>query len=239
MEKPNLILMIEDEPQIAILLNQIFSTNGARVVLANTLYRAEYEIKHQTPDLIVLDWMLPDGSGIEWLKRLRQLPQHQHTPVLVLTARSQDDDVATAFEAGANDYLRKPFGIKELLIRTQTLLKRNQSPNPQEASSANTRLSQNGIELIVESRLLRLTNSQNIQPVGLSATESKLIALFMQHPKRIFDRTTLMNALHLNDVDERTIDAHIVRVRRKIKQLDAQAEFVQTVRGLGYIWKQY
>jgi len=239
MEQPNLILMIEDEPQIAILLNQIFVGQGARVVLANTLYRAEYEIKHNTPDLIVLDWMLPDGSGIEWLKRLRQLPQHTHTPILVLTARSQDDDVATAFEAGANDYLRKPFGIKELLIRTQALLKRNQSSNPQETFSANARLSQNGIELLVESRLLCLTDSPNTLPVALSATESRLIALFMRHPKRIFDRATLMNALHLQDVDERTIDAHIVRVRRKIKQLDANAEFIQTIRGLGYIWKQY
>ena len=234
MEQRNLILIVEDEPRIAALLNQILTSQGMRVVLANTLYRAEYEIRHQMPDLIVLDWMLPDGSGIEWLKRLRQLPQHSRTPALVLTALSQDDDVAIAFESGANDYLRKPFGIKELLIRTQFLLKLNQQTDAiTESTPLIELLSQDGITLNVESRTLRSTTGA----VLLSATESKLIALFMKQPKRIFDRASLLKALSLQDVDERTIDAHIVRVRRKIKQVDANSEFVQTLRGLGYVWK--
>jgi two-component system phosphate regulon response regulator PhoB len=227
------------------MLYQVLTAQNYQVIIANTLHVAEYELQKKVPDLLILDWMLPDGDGVNWLSNIKKVPRFSHLLALILTAKSTEDDIVNALSKGADDYLKKPFSFKELLARLDALWRRaNSHPAHKQASSnllepPKKLIEQDGFVLDVTQRSLHLSPSLSNTSVGtrLSNTEFQLLFLLMSHPSRVFERPFLLSTLNATDVEERTIDAHMLRLRKKLKSLHPEADLIQTVRGLGYVWK--
>ncbi len=219
------ILIVEDEEPIALLLQYNLEAEGFRVSLACRGDEAEVAISEEPPDLIILDWMLPGLSGIELCRRLRAGKTARLIPILILTARGEEQDRIRGLTMGADDYVVKPFSVPELLARVRAILRRV-SP---------TRIAQTleveGIELDREAyRVMR-----NGREVRLGPTEFKLLEFLMQSPGRVFSRTQLLDGVWGRDVyvDERTVDVHIGRLRKAINR-GKEKDPIRTVRGAGY-----
>lgn len=219
------ILVVEDEPAIQELIALNLSFAGYSVQRAATCHEAQTLINQALPDLILLDWMLPDRSGLQLARQLRSEPRTQAVPLIMLTAKGTEHDKVEGLEAGADDYVTKPFSPKELLARIKALLRRRA---PQ--------LTDDQIQL--GGLLLDPTTHQVLgQGVKLSLgpTEFRLLHFFMANAERVFTRGQLLDKVWGDHVfvEERTVDVHIRRLRKAL-QPSGHHQHIETVRGTGY-----
>lgn len=219
------ILVVEDEPAIRELIAVNLRHAGYVPLLAADVAEARSRIDAALPDLILLDWMLPDGSGTELARRLRADARTRELPIIMLTARAQESDKLGGFEAGADDYVTKPFSPRELLARVRALLRR--------AAPAATEEPVEIAGLKLDPKTFRVTG--NGTPVDLSPTEFRLLHFMMKQPDRVLSRSRLLDNVWGDHVfiEERTVDVHIRRLRLAL-QPTGHDRLVETVRGGGY-----
>jgi two-component system, OmpR family, phosphate regulon response regulator PhoB len=224
------ILIVEDEPAVAALITTTLRIAGYEVVVAQNAQQAEQALAAQAFDAAIVDWMLPATTGIELIGRVRQQPKHRLLPILMLTANAHENDKIAGLEAGADDYLTKPFSPRELTARVKALLRRAQ-PLRDDAQ-----LCVGAITLHpAQGKVSFIAADQSQAPVVLSHTEFKLLHCLMLHPQRVHSRDSLLAQAwdHAASVDARTIDAHIKRLRQALASAGC-ADYIHTVRGLGY-----
>jgi two-component system phosphate regulon response regulator PhoB len=220
-----LILVVEDEPAIQELVSFTCATNGYQVVRAESVATAQAAIRSELPDLVILDWMLPDRSGIDLMRELRADERTRALPVIMLTARSAESDRVSGLDAGADDYVVKPFSPRELMSRVRAVFRRKA---PQHAGEPMTY----GPLTIDPVRHEVLVDGKSVK-MGLA--EFKLLKFLVGHPDRVFSRTQLLDSVWGDHVfiEERTVDVHVLRLRKALQLADSQ-HLVQTIRGMGY-----
>jgi two-component system phosphate regulon response regulator PhoB len=219
------ILVIEDEPAIQELVAYTCSTQGYTVRRADSVRAGRDAIDRELPDMVLLDWMLPDKSGIELLKDLRAHERTRVMPIIMLTAKSNEADKVIGLDTGADDYVVKPFSPRELLSRMRAVFRRRAPEHSGEALEY-------GPLTVNPSRHEILVNGTSIK-MGLA--EFKLLKFLISHPDRVFSRAQLLDSVWGDHVfiEERTVDVHVLRLRKALAQVNAQ-HLIQTVRGLGY-----
>ena len=187
--------------------------------------RAEESLLREQPDLILLDWMMPGISGIDFARKLRRMPETENIPIIMLTAKTEEDNVIRGLESGADDYLTKPFSPRELIARIKALLRRSKSENTQDIIRINN--------LMLDTSSYRVEGDG--QTIELGPTEFKLLRFFMENPDRVFSREQVLNNVWGDNVyvEERTVDVHIRRLRKALEKTQHE-NMVQTVRGAGY-----
>jgi two-component system phosphate regulon response regulator PhoB len=217
------VLIVEDEPSIAELIAVNLRHNGFRPTWAMDSVSAQRELDAALPDLILLDWMLPGESGLVLAKRWRAHPRTKAVPLIMLTARGDESDRVAGLDAGADDYIAKPFSTKELLARVRAVLRRR---SPEQAGEALTIAG-----LLLDPATHRVSYSD--QPLKLGPTEFKLLHYLMGHAERVHSRGQLLDKVWGDHVyiEERTVDVHVKRLREALGQAGAM---VETVRGAGY-----
>ena len=221
------VLVVDDEPGIRDMLRLALETADFECLEAGDITDAYQKIIHDTPDIVLLDWMLPGGTGIELLRRLKKEAATQQVPVIMLTAKAHEDNVIQGLEVGADDYMIKPFAPKELIARMRALLRRT----IHEGVGSELRVGKLVIEL--DSHRVILDGSA----VEMGPTEFKLLQFFMAHPDRAYSRAQLLDHIWGVNVyvEERTVDVHIRRLRKALQTgAPAYSDLIQTVRGLGY-----
>lgn len=218
------ILLIEDEEPIREMLHFAFTTAGFTLFEAETGAMGLSLLEKQHVDLILLDWMLPDQSGIEVTKAIRNRAKLQHLPIIMLTARAEEADKVRALSLGADDYVVKPFSPLELIARIQAVLRRMRT-------STSTMLVYQSLELDLTEHQARCQG----KALTLTALEFKLLAHFCKHPKQVFSRDQLLNAVwgYNGYVGERTVDSHVKRLRKVLKDANMN-NIIHTKRGIGY-----
>lgn len=222
------ILIVEDETPISEMIELFLTGQGFEVIQAyDGLEAKEIIAANSKIDLILLDWMLPKKSGIDLLKELKASRKERHIPVIMLSAKAELEDRLEGLDSGADDYLPKPFAMKELLSRVNSLLRRIEEYVEEE----NEIVKVAGIELDLDAQRITIHN----QPISLSAIEFRLLAFFMTHIDRVYSRDKLLDHVWGIDsyVDERTVDVTIGRLRKILEPSDHQ-KMLQTVRGEGY-----
>ena len=219
------VLVVEDEPQIQELVAVNLEHVGHRVLRAASAEEADSAIRAELPDVVVLDWMLPGESGLSFARRLRADERTRDLPILMLTARAMEQDKLSGLEAGADDYLTKPFSPKELAARIKAILRRRA---PQ--------LSGDSVEvdgLRLDPAAHRVTAGE--RRLALSPAEFRLLHFLMTHPGRVYSRTQLLDHVWGDHVyiEERTVDVHIRRLRKALEPT-GHDRLIDTVRGAGY-----
>jgi two-component system phosphate regulon response regulator PhoB len=219
------ILVVEDEPAIQELIAYACRTNGFEVRRSDSVRAAREAIGGALPDLVLLDWMLPDRAGIELLRDLRGQERTRNLPVIMLTARGGESDRVAGLDAGADDYVVKPFSPRELVSRIRAVFRRRA---PELAGEV---LKYGPIKLDAARHEVLV----NDQPVKMGLAEFKLLAFFLAHPDRVFTRAQLLDGVWGDHVfiEERTVDVHMLRLRKALAPYEAR-HLIQTVRGLGY-----
>lgn len=222
------VLVVEDEPQIQELLAVNLEHSGHKVLRAASAEEAEAAIRKALPDVLVLDWMLPGESGVAFAQRLRTNERTRDLPILMLTARAMEQDKISGLEAGADDYLTKPFSPKELAARIKAVLRRRA---PQLSGDA---VEAEGLRLDPATRRV----SANGQRVELAPSEFRLLHFFMTHPERVYTRAQLLDHVWGDHVfiEERTVDVHIRRLRKALAA-NGHDRLIDTVRGSGYSFR--
>jgi two-component system, OmpR family, phosphate regulon response regulator PhoB len=220
-----LVLVVEDEAALVTMLRYNLEKQGFRVEEAADGQEALTRIAEVTPDIVLLDWMLPAMSGLEVCRQIRRRPATRDLPVIMVTARTEDQDAVRGLNTGADDYITKPFSIEALLARMRALLRRAG------AIPAKGQLSFHDIGMDLATH--RVT--RNGRPIHLGPTEFRLLEFFLQHPRRVFSREELLDAVWGHDihVEPRTVDVHIRRLRKAINGTD-ELDVVRTVRAAGY-----
>jgi two-component system phosphate regulon response regulator PhoB len=219
------ILVVEDEDAIREMLVMVLDQANFASIEATDAEEAQNLLDDKLPDLILLDWMLPGITGIEWARRLKKEPVYKEIPIIVLTARGEEEDKIRGLEIGADDYMTKPFSPKELIARIRAVLRRSGKIQGQAQIILG--------DLILDTEQHRLTISD--KQLEVSPTEYRLMQFFMTHPDKVYTRTQLLDQVWGRSVyiEERTIDVHIRRLR-KILEEHGREDLVQTVRGFGY-----
>ncbi len=219
------LLLIEDDPAIREMLNRFLVTKNFLVKNAADGQQAFECLGESNPDLILLDWMLPDLSGPQIIKKIRKNPIQKEIPILMLTARAEEMDKIEGLDAGADDYMTKPVSLQELYARIRALIRRSQGLNEQQ------QLSKGLISLDPENHTLKIRD----KTVKIGQTEFRLLHYLMRRPDRLHSRTQLLDQVWGQGVfiEERTVDVHILRLRKLLKPFGV-ADMVQTVRGAGY-----
>ena len=219
------ILVVDDEPAICDMIRTSLELAGFRVRLSANGHLAHQMIVNERPDLVLLDWMMPMLSGIELTRRLKRDELTADIPVIMLTARSDEDDRINGLDAGADDYVVKPFSPRELVARVRALLRRTGNLVNDEPLVAD--------KLSIDRKAQ--TASIAGQPVTLGPLEFRLLEFFMLHPNRVYSRAQLLDRVWGGNVyiDERTVDVHIRRLRVALSA-EEQEQMIQTVRGAGY-----
>ena len=224
------ILVVEDEPSIAELIAINLSHAGFEVEKAMQTDIAQGLMKERLPSLIILDWMLPGKSGVQFAKELRANEHTRGLPILMLTAKSEEADKVLGLDSGADDYVTKPFSPKELIARVRALLRRQ---TPIEDTGP---LTVGPLRLDPSShRVLAIWANTDPRPISLGPTEYRLLQFFMSNPERVHSRTNLLDNVWGNEVyiEERTVDVHIKRLRAALAPVDCD-RYIETVRGSGY-----
>jgi two-component system phosphate regulon response regulator OmpR len=224
------ILVVEDDPRLRERLARYLAGEGFRVTSAGDAADARAKLRSINPDLLVLDVMMPGESGLELTESLRRADVHD-LPILLLTARGAPEDRIAGFEAGADDYLGKPFEPRELVLRIRALLRRAPPPPVPEGPSGPLRIG--GAEFDVDRGELRDASG----PIRLTGGESALLTALARKPNEVLSREDIAEALGMDDAGERAIDVQVVRLRRKIEADPREPRFLHTVRGRGYILK--
>jgi two-component system, OmpR family, phosphate regulon response regulator PhoB len=224
LSKP-LVLVVEDEAALATMLRYNLEKQGFRVEEAADGQEALLRIAETQPDLVLLDWMLPVLSGLEVCRQIRRRSATRDLPVIMVTARSEDQDAVRGLNTGADDYIAKPFSMDALLARMRALLRRSN------AMPAKGQLTFHNITMDLAAHRVQ----RNGQPVHLGPTEFRLLEFFMQHPRRVFSREELLDGVWGPDihVEPRTVDVHIRRLRKAIND-KGELDVVRTVRAAGY-----
>ena len=219
------ILVVEDEPQIQELVAVNLEHIGHKVLRASSAEEAEAAIRNALPDVLVLDWMLPGESGVAFARRLRLDERTRELPILMLTARALEQDKISGLEAGADDYLTKPFSPKELAARIKAVLRRRA---PQLSGDA---VETEGLRLDPATRRISVQGKR----VELSPSEFRLLHFLMTHPGRVYTRAQLLDHVWGDHVfiEERTVDVHIRRLRKALEPT-GHDRLIDTVRGSGY-----
>ena len=220
------ILVVEDDRDIREMVCQSLAQNDFHTVGCGDVREAKQSIARLNPDCLVVDWMLPDGSGVDLIRWLRRHEAYQQIPVLMLTARAQESDLVTGLDSGADDYLTKPMSLRELNARVRALLRR--PPGYEERRDL---LEAGPISLNIRSHEAFVGDA----PIELTRTEFKLLRLFIEYPGKVFSREQILDAVwgvnaYLGD---RTVDVHILRLRKILKPHGAD-RMIATVRGSGY-----
>ncbi|MES2299035.1 MAG: phosphate regulon transcriptional regulator PhoB [Pseudomonadota bacterium] len=218
------ILIVEDEPAIVELVTFSLREAGWNVCAVQNVADAWAFIQQRTPQLILLDWMLPDQSGLRLLSRIRLDRQFQDIPVIMLTAKSMEEDKIAGLNTGADDYVTKPFSPRELLARSKALLRRKSPEHAQAAMSAGA------VTLDPISCSVAIDN----QKIEIGHAEFKLLKFFLAHPERVFSRSQLLDKVWGDHavIEERTVDVHVLRLRKALKEAE---HLIKTVRSVGYM----
>jgi two-component system phosphate regulon response regulator PhoB len=219
------ILIVEDEEPLSLLLRYNLESEGYEVETVGRGDDADTRLRERTPDLVVLDWMLPGLSGIELCRRLRSRPETKSLPIIMLTARGEESERVRGLSTGADDYIVKPFSVPELLARVRALLRR---AKPERMADV---LALGEIEL----DRVRKRVSRSGRDIDLGPTEYRLLEFLMERPGRVFTREQLLNGVWGSDVyiDERTVDVHVGRLRKALNR-GRENDPIRTVRGSGY-----
>src|SRR5512137_599997 len=222
---PANILVVEDEPAIQERLAMNLEHAGDHVLRARDAEEAGQLVRHALPDLIVLDWMLPGQSGIAFARQLRQDERTRQVPIIMLTARSQEQDKVAGLESGADDYVTKPFSPRELIARVKAVLRRRAPELTDEPIEIG------GLRL--DPATHRVTSGA--QQLELGPTEFRLLHFFMAHPERVHSRSQVLDQVWGDHVfvEERTVDVHIRRLRKALEPT-GHDRLIETVRGSGY-----
>ncbi|HET6309358.1 MAG TPA: response regulator transcription factor [Rhodopila sp.] len=224
------ILVVEDEPRLRERLARYLSSEGFRVTAAADATEARTQLRAIDPDLMVLDVMMPGETGLDLTQSLRQDQRHD-LPILLLTARGAPEDRIAGFEAGADDYLGKPFEPRELVLRIRALLRR--APPAASADPPAGPIRIGGAEFDPARGELRDATG----PIRLTGGEAALLTALARKPHEVLSREEIAEALGMDDSGERAIDVQVVRLRRKIEADPREPRFLHTVRGRGYILK--
>jgi two-component system phosphate regulon response regulator OmpR len=224
------ILVVEDDPRLRERLARFLAGEGFRVTAAGDAAEARTQLRAINPDLMVLDVMMPGESGLDLTQSLRLEKSHD-LPILLLTARGAPEDRIAGFEAGADDYLGKPFEPRELVLRIRALLRRAPPAPAMETPSGPVRVGDK--EFDVERGELR----DGEGPIRLTGGEAALLTALARKPNEVLSREEIAEALGMDDSGERAIDVQVVRLRRKIEADPREPRFLHTVRGRGYILK--
>ena len=225
----NKVLVIEDEPDIRKTLEYNLSREGYTVEGCGSIEEANTFLENPSYSIILLDLMLPDGSGLDLCKQIKSNPETNETPILILTAKDDEVDKVVGFELGADDYVTKPFSVRELILRVKAILKRNtKTSNP---SNQTHEINRNfgSLKMNVESHEVFINDEEII----LTALEFKLLRQLVERRGRVQTRDQLLTDVwgYSSDVTTRTVDTHIKRLREK---LGSMGKYVQTIRGVGY-----
>ena len=220
-----LILIVEDEPPLVEVIKYNFESAGFRTTVASDGNEALFQAEELLPELIILDWMLPERSGIEVCRELRKRKNTKATPIIMLTARSEEIDKVKGLENGADDYIVKPFSPKELIARSRALLRRTKP------GFVENKLYYADLEMDLEAHRI----SRNGNAIHLGPTEYRLLNVLLERPTRVYSREQLLDRVWGHDiyVEERTVDVHIRRLRKALDGNDGQ-NLIRTVRGGGY-----
>lgn len=223
------VLVVEDEADLVELLRYNLEAEGFGVAAAQDAEEAMLRIAERKPDIILLDWMLPGTSGIEICRRLRARPETATVPIIMVTARGEEEERVRGLATGADDYMVKPFSIPELLARVNALLRRS---NPQLIAAI---LKAGDIELDRTTHRVRRAGKE----IHLGPTEYRLLEYLMGNPGRVYSREQLLDGVWGTDVyvDERTVDVHVGRLRKAINRGRAR-DPIRTVRGAGYAFDE-
>ncbi|GAA0423917.1 phosphate regulon transcriptional regulator PhoB [Cocleimonas flava] len=222
----NTILLVEDEKPIRSMLDFALKKAGFQTLEAEDASQTRLLLKNNDPDLILMDWMLPDASGVDIVRSLKGQVSTCQIPIIMLTAKSEEANKVSGLNAGADDYVTKPFSPKELIARIQAVLRRsNQEAEEQDV----IRVGQLEID--------RLSHRVSLvgEALDLGPTEYRLLLFLIEHPDRVFSRENLLNQVWSRSpyVEERTVDVHILRLRRALA-IEGYDNAIQTVRGIGY-----
>ena len=222
----NRILVIDDEPDVTELLKFKLEQEGYACEVLNDSLAFIGEARKFKPDLLIFDIMMPELNGIQLCRIVRSDPTMKHIPIIFLTARGETEDRVRGLEQGADDYISKPFNMKELLLRIKNLLSRGVTPAPEELQ---TRIEIGGVAMDPELHELTVDG----EPVVLTVTEFRLLQLLMERKGRVQSRENLLVNVwqYDTDIETRTVDTHVRRVREK---LGSYANMIETVRGVGY-----
>jgi two-component system phosphate regulon response regulator PhoB len=219
------VLVVEDEPQIQELVAVNLQHAGHRVLRAASAEEAEAAIRAELPDVLVLDWMLPGESGVAFARRLRSDPRTRDLPILLLTARAMEADKVSGLEAGADDFITKPFSPRELAARIKAVLRRRA---PDLSGDA---VEMHGLRLDPAARRVTADGRK----LALSPSEFRLLHFLMTHPGRIYTRAQILDHVWGDHVfiEERTVDVHVRRLRKALEP-SGHDRLIDTVRGAGY-----
>ena len=219
------VLVVEDEDSLSTLLQYNFEKEGFEVGVANDGEEALIMIDERTPDILLLDWMLPKLSGVEVCRSLRRNKEKKKIPIIMLTARGDEADRITGLDHGADDYVLKPFSLPLLFARTRALLRRTNPSIIEEAINIGN--------IEIDTKALRVIINKT--QVHLGPTEFNLLVFFMENIGRVFSREQLLNHVWKDEafVEPRTVDVHIRRLRKAINN-DVKEDYIRTVRSAGY-----
>ena len=219
------VLLVEDEKSIVTLIKYNLEKEGFKVFCAETGEDALKIIKEKIPDLVILDWMLPDLPGVEVCRQIKKDKKLKNIPILILTAKGEPDDKIKGLEVGADDYVTKPFNNKELLLRIKSLIKRSKPSLLED------------LAIFKDLKINRMTRKvfREDKEIKLGPTEYKLLDFLIKSPQRVYSREQLLNNVwgeNIN-VETRTVDVHIRRLRKAIN-IDKKSDLIRTVRSSGY-----
>lgn len=223
------VLIVDDESAIRDMVSVALEVAGYRCLQAGNARTAHALIIDASPDLVLLDWMMPETSGLELLRRLRRDELTAKLPVIMLTAKAEEDNMIQGLDSGADDYMSKPFSPRELIARIKSILRRQE-----------TTIQEDPIQ--VEGLLFNPVShhvSINGQALAMGPTEFRLLSFFLSHQDRVYSRDQILDHVWGGNVymDERTVDVHIRRLRKALS-IDGHERFIQTVRGAGYRFSQ-
>ncbi len=219
------VLVVEDEDAIREMLVMVLEQASLQVSAVASAEQALQSLAENRVDLLLLDWMLPGISGVELARRLKKDPGYKDLPIILLTARGEEEDKIRGLEIGADDYVTKPFSPKELLARIKAVMRRSGKLSEQ------GQLSVGDLTLDAEQHRLSIAG----KTVDVSPTEFRLMQFFMTNPDKVYSRTHLLDQVWGRSVyiEERTVDVHIRRLRKLLAEFDRE-DLIQTVRGFGY-----
>jgi len=219
------VLVVEDEDAIREMLGMVLEQAEFAVRSVADTHQAQSALNERLPDLILLDWMLPGLSGVEWARRLKKDKQYGEIPIIMITARGEEEDKIRGLDVGADDYVTKPFSPRELMARIKAVLRRSNK------FGKGGRIEIGGIVLDTDEHRVSIGDSHVI----LSPTEYRLLEFFLTHPDKVYSRSQLLDQVwgRSSFIEERTVDVHIRRLRKILAEYGRE-EVIQTVRGFGY-----